>query len=295
MINKGLAARHFDVMSRSYEEHARVQKNMAATLQQQGKAAGNFTNILEIGCGTGYLTRLIAELYPQASILATDIAPGMLRTAKANLADCQNVSYALEDGENLQTTETFDLIISNAAFQWFNDQTKAYEGFLTRLRPGGCLLYATFGPETFRELHASFHIARQALHLQESTRHGQEFAPVATLESLMTGLGYENTVHREEYVREYFPSVKEYLASVKKIGANNAGHQGSIAVNRRLMFSMMRCYEEIFRENSQIYATYHVIYGFGRKKGLRGLNNLTAEPQRTQRVKYTHCRGLREA
>lgn len=266
MINKGLATRHFDVRSRSYEKYARVQKYMAVTLQQQAKTAGNFTKILEIGCGTGYLTRLIAELYPQASILATDIAPGMLRAAKANLAVCQNISFALEDGENLRTAETFDLIISNAAFQWFNDQTKAYEGFLTRLRPGGCLLYATFGPETFRELHASFNIARQTLHLQESIRHGQDFAPVTTLENLLTGLGYESTIHREEYVREYFPSVKEFLAGVKKIGANNAGHHGSVTVNRRLMFSMMRCYEENFRENGQIYATYHVIYGFGRKK-----------------------------
>lgn len=267
MINKDLAARHFDIRSRSYEEHARVQKQMAAMLQQQAGAAGNFTNILEIGCGTGYLTRLIAALYPRARILATDIAPGMLNTAKARLADCTNVSYALEDGENLQTAEAFDLVISNAAFQWFNDQAKAYAGFLARLRPGGCLLYATFGPETFRELHASFHLARQTLRLQAPTRHGQDFAPAATLEKLMTGLGYEDTVHREAYVREYFPSVKEFLAGVKKIGANNAGPRGSFVVNRRLMFSMMRCYEESYCENNQIYATYHIIYGFGRKKG----------------------------
>lgn len=270
MINKNLVARHFGVMSRNYEEHARVQKNMAATLQQQAKAAGNFTRILEIGCGTGYLTRLIAHLYPQADILATDIAPGMLKTAKANLADCKNVSYAVEDGESLRTAETFDLIISNAAFQWFNDHTKAFEGFLARLRPGGCLLYTTFGPETFRELHASFHTARQTLTLQDSTRHGLSFAPAAMLESFMTGVGYESTVHREEHVREYFPSVKEFLAGIKKIGANNAGYHGSFAVNRRLIFSMMRCYEESYCENSQIYATYHVIYGFGRKKGPAG-------------------------
>lgn len=241
---------------------------MAATLLHLAKTTGDFAKILEIGCGTGYFTRLIAGLFPQASILATDIAPGMLAAAQAKLHDFNNIRYALEDGENLQTRETFDLIISNAAFQWFNDYAGAYAGFLDHLRPGGYLLYATFGPHTFCELHASFKAASEisGLHAAD-VRHGQVFASSADLHALMSGLGYVQVSHRDTYFREHFPAVKDFLVSVKKIGANNAGHHGNSAINRRLMFSMMHHYERNYRENEQIYATYHVIYGCGQKSG----------------------------
>jgi malonyl-CoA O-methyltransferase len=265
MINKEQVVRRFGKRSHSYDEYARVQKKMAAALTHLAKEAGNFTKILEIGCGTGYFTRLIASLFPRASILATDIAPGMLAAAKINLLDFKNIHYALEDGENLQTSETFDLIISNAAFQWFNNYPLAYAGFLDHLNPGGHLIYATLGPQTFHELHSSFDTARNISGLHSGARHGQSFTSSAALHTLMTSLGYTKVSHTEEFFREYFPAVKDFLVSIKKIGANNANLSNPV-VNRRLMFSMMRAYEHNFRENGQIYATYHVIYGNGQKK-----------------------------
>lgn len=270
MISKEQVIRRFGKMSHSYDEYANIQKNMAVTLHHLAKTTGNFTNILEIGCGTGFFTRLIASLYPQARILATDISPGMLTAAKANLRDFNHIRYALEDGENLQTCETFDLIISNAAFQWFNDYTKAYRGFLDHLLPGGHLIYATFGQNTFRELHASFQAAHEISGIRSSARHGQSFASSSALHTLMTDLSYKTVTHTEEYFREFFPTVKDFLASIKKIGANNASHRGNPTVNRQLMFSMMRFYEQNYQEHGQIYATYHVIYGCGKKIGTRG-------------------------
>lgn len=265
MISKNQVARRFGKMSHSYDEYAKVQKSMAVTLQQLAKTTVRPLKILEIGCGTGYLTRLIAGLFPQASILATDIAPGMLSAARSNLRDFPNIHYALEDGENLRTTDTFDLIISNAVFQWFNDYPGAYRSFFDHLRPGGYLLYATFGPHTFRELHASFQAAAEILGLDAGSRHGQSFPASADLHMLMTGLGYTEVFHREEYFREYFPAVKDFLTSIKKIGANNASHHGNYVINRQLFFAMMRFYEKNYQEKAQIYATYHAIYGCGRK------------------------------
>lgn len=265
MINKDQVIRRFGKMSNSYDEFAKVQKKMAVALSNLAKAAGNYTKILEIGCGTGYFTRFIASLFPSATILATDIAPGMLAAAQANLVEFENVRYALEDGENLQTSETFDLIISNAAFQWFNNYSRAYGDFYDHLRPGGHLIYATFGPNTLHELHSSFDIAGKISGLPSGARHGQSFASSAALHTLMTDLGYIKVSHTEEYFREYFPAVKDFLASIKKIGANNASFKQPV-VSRQLMFSMMHFYEQNFRENGQVYATYQVIYGCGQKK-----------------------------
>ena len=45
---------------------------------ENNKDSIKIKNILEIGCGTGYLTRALIELFPSAHITAVDIAPGMI-------------------------------------------------------------------------------------------------------------------------------------------------------------------------------------------------------------------------
>lgn len=266
MINKQQVMRRFGRMSASYDEYARIQKDMAASLLALIKNNSKLIRILEIGCGTGYFTRLLSNQYPHAEILATDISPGMLTTARSKLAGCSNIRYALEDGENLQIREKFDLVISNAAFQWFNNHPQAYTGFYNCLNPGGYLIYTTFGPKTFYELHASFKAAREILDQQSEAQHGQSFADAAFLAQSMESAGFCDISHTEAELREYFPSVKDFMQSVKKIGANNASYDANRPVSRKLMFTMMEYYETHFKEENSIHATYHAIYGMGRKQ-----------------------------
>lgn len=265
MINKNQVAQRFGKMSANYEKYAKVQKHMAYTLHHMASKTGTFKRILEIGCGTGIFTRLLAELYPQAKILATDISLGMLVTAQANLAEYSNITYAVEDGEALNTREHFDLIISNAAFQWFNDYQRALYGFYDRLNDGGHLLYATLGMKTFNELHSSFSAVSQKLCIKSKDKHGQTFVNAANLQEFADKAGFKYTSYKQEELKEYFSTVKEFLYSVKKIGANNASSSGESLVSRKLIFSMMRHYEQHFRDADKIYATYHVIYGAAQK------------------------------
>lgn len=261
MINKQQVCRHFGKSATTYHEYAIVQKKMAQSLAQLATKTGtNHRRILEIGCGTGFFTQKLAEIYPAAQIIATDISPDMLRVAQHNLADFSNISYQLEDGENLQLSGQFDLIISNAAFQWFHDYGQAFQQFYHRLTPGGYLLYATFGSATFSELHRSFEAAHHSLAMHDSHHHGPTFISLPALAEIGQELGFISQ-HHEGFHKEYFPTVKDFLTSVKKIGANNASHAQNISVNRKLIFAMMNYYEQHFTNNEQIYATYHAIYG----------------------------------
>lgn len=261
MINKQQVCRHFGKMSSTYNEYAIVQKKMAESLAQlAAKTGASPRRILEIGCGTGFFTQKLAELYPESQIIATDISPDMLHTAKINLTNFTNITYQLEDGENLQLSGQFDLIISNAAFQWFHDYQQAFQQFYNRLQPGGYLLYATFGSDTFSELHRSFEAAHHSLDIQDPHHHGPTFISRPALAEISHQLGFVSQ-HHEGFFKEYFPTVKDFLISVKKIGANNASHGQNIKVNRKLIFAMMSYYEQHFTNNEQIYATYHAIYG----------------------------------
>lgn len=264
MINKQQVCRHFGKMSKNYNNYAVVQKEMAYSLQLLAEKTGTFHRILEIGCGTGFFTKLLAELYPHAQIIATDISPDMLSVAKNSLSTFTNISYKLEDGENLQLSGQFDLIISNAAFQWFHDYHHAFRQFYNRLQPGGYLLYATLGSDTFCELHTSFKAARQSLDIKSSVQHGPIFISIDALAGITQQLGFVSKYY-EEFHKEYFPTTKDFLTSVKKIGANNASHSKNITINRNLIFSMINYYEQHFTLNEQIYATYHAIYGCEQK------------------------------
>ena len=158
MLNKNIVENHFSRAAKTYEDNAIIQKELAVNLIKKAKNSGrDFSRILEIGCGTGYLTRLLSIAFPKAKIFATDISPLMLVQAEKRHPPCQNKpEFFQQDGENLSVTGTFDLIISNAAFQWFTDYDKAFSGFASRLASEGLLLYSTFGPATFNELHTAF-------------------------------------------------------------------------------------------------------------------------------------------
>lgn len=83
----------------------------------------NFFNqeiaILEIGCGTGYLTQLLCEKFPKAAITAVDLSSGMIELAKEKVRE-DRISFICGDIEELSIERHYDLIISNATFQWFN-------------------------------------------------------------------------------------------------------------------------------------------------------------------------------
>ena len=268
MIDKHRISATFGRAAATYEEHAAIQKQMAHALLAQAQASGqSFFRILEIGCGTGYLTRLFSQAYPDAVIIASDISPAMVAHASALQPAGANVRFICQDGENLTVEGSFDLIISNAAIQWFSDYARAFDGFAARLRDDGLLLYATFGPETFCELHDAFRAARHSLALPADVRHGPAFICAAKLaeQAAISGLSCR---HHEEKVQLSFSTVRDFLLSIKKVGANQSSQPTAEPFQRRLLPEMMRCYEQYFRSaDGLIPATYHLLFGSAKKQG----------------------------
>lgn len=264
MLDKQQIECHFGRMAKHYDAYAVVQKKTGENLQELVAKTGPFETILEIGCGTGFFTKKLIQLYPSAQITASDISLEMLQTAKENLVGFSNIQYILADGENLNMTKTFDLIVSNAAFQWFNDYNSAFKQLMDRLKPGGCLMYATFGKHTFYELKQSFSLAEKFLNLEKSGKHGPDFISLEQLSIISKKLNMQAEFHEETMI-ENFSSVKEFLLSVKKIGANNAVNKRKAFVNRSLMLRMMKEYEQKFYRFGCVPATYHVIYGNHKK------------------------------
>ena len=138
MIDKQQVKLHFSKNASNYDEYAHIQKKMSDILieflLQSNKDATKIKNILEIGCGTGYLTRALTELFPSAHITAVDIAPGMITEIKPKLKN-NSVDFICGDIEEMDLNTTYDIIISNATFQWFNYMPITIKKLYTALNP----------------------------------------------------------------------------------------------------------------------------------------------------------------
>lgn len=148
----------FGAAAGHYEASASVQRIVAAHLADMAarERLPEDARILEIGCGTGLLTREIRARWPGSTLIATDLSPEMLEAAGRDRAASQLIAM---DGEApVFDGAWFDLILSSLAFQWFTDLPQALARLHGLLRPGASLYFATMGAESFsswRDAHAA--------------------------------------------------------------------------------------------------------------------------------------------
>lgn len=104
-------------------------------------AAAAPDRILDVGCGTGYLLRTLAQRYPNAELLAgIDAAPQMI-TAAQILADDDRLSFTRGVAEEIDhPDDTFDLVVSTTSFDHWSDQLAGLVECARVLRPGGRLV-----------------------------------------------------------------------------------------------------------------------------------------------------------
>jgi malonyl-CoA O-methyltransferase len=153
--HKARIAARFGEAAPEYEAHSQVQRQAAQRLAERVKALSlaPAPRVLEIGCGTGHLTR---ELLPAigGEWIVSDIAPAMVQACRRDIGAA--ALYAVMDGEApALPVERFDLIVASLAAQWFVDMPAALAALAQLLVPGGCIAIATLGTETFAEWRAA--------------------------------------------------------------------------------------------------------------------------------------------
>lgn len=140
----------FGAAAARYDDHAgpqRVAARLVADIAQR-QHPGGVERILEIGCGTGLLTREIAARWPGADLTATDLSPRMLEAAASG--GHVAARFVAMDGEApVFSGAHFDLILSSLTFQWFDNLECAIGRLVALLRPGGSLIFSTMGRGSF--------------------------------------------------------------------------------------------------------------------------------------------------
>ncbi|QEK12809.1 malonyl-ACP O-methyltransferase BioC [Crassaminicella thermophila] len=265
MIDKDKLKRRFSRNAKQYDQYAKVQKIMGDTLIKNIQNHEiDFKNILEIGCGTGYVTRLLKKNFPNAKITAVDIAPGMIEHTKATM-EFDDILFVCGDIEEMILNEKYDLIISNATFQWFNHLDETLKKLIQLLNKSGILCFSTFGQNTFCELHQAFYKAKKLLKINEDISPGQSFLSLKALKEICSeaicksNLNDMKVICSEGYEYEYFDCCKDFFFSIKKIGANNSQKMRN-KTTPDFIEKVMKVYDEDYAENDKVRATYHNLF-----------------------------------
>ncbi|WP_426451038.1 malonyl-ACP O-methyltransferase BioC [Paenibacillus sp. S-38] len=280
-IDKKRVRRHFDLHAHEYDLYAEVQQQMANDLMSRlllWRKGPEVSRIVEIGCGTGRLTKKLLQAYPAAELMAIDLSPKMAEVTRLRCCPWagERLTVLAGDAETLlmspfctqEQLSGVDLVVSNAAFQWFNDTEKTLSGWLSRMRQDGLLAFSTFGPETFHELHSAFRQAEILLGIPHQAS-GQRFVNREEWQRLLYACGEVSWEldWEEKRVTRRFDSVRSFLDSVKRVGAGNSVRDGrsGFAMARKRMELMTETYNQTYGE-AGIPATYHMYYALYGKR-----------------------------
>ena len=142
-------------------------------------------HILDIGCGTGTLTRKIAE--SGAIVTGIDASPEMIAKAKQSY---NNIAFFAKDATDFYFDEKFDAAFSNATFHWIKNQQQLLQSIYINLKQGGRLVYEMGAKHNIESIHTA-------------------------VKEVMIEEGFEENTNIEI---NYFSSAGEHATMLEKIG-----------------------------------------------------------------------------
>lgn len=256
LLDPAQVRRAFDRAARDYDAHAPLQREVRERLLEKLELVSLQADVvLDAGCGTGGALKPLAKRFPGAELVALDIAPAMLREARKHKPWFRKLRSVEGDLARMPLDDgSVELAFSNLALQWTNTPDTAFAEFRRVLRPGGLLLFSTFGPDTLREL-------REAWADVDGYAHVNRFLDLHDVGDALVRAGFNEVVMDVEHFTLTYDHVRELLRDLKAIGAHNVNAGRAQALTGKHRFAAFENAYERFRRDGRLPATYEVVYG----------------------------------
>ncbi len=250
MINKTEIKCRFRRSIESYEDNATVQKLIVnRLLVLLDRYAGDPVSILEIGCGTGFLSEKIIGKWFDKNLYINDLVEEMC-SKTASKCQLQSSHCLTGDIESLELPGKFDLMVSASTFQWLADPTRTFVKLAGYLNPEGHLIFSTFGEDNFKEVKAV-------------TGNGLVYHPMSEMVKLLQ-THFDVLYTEEERHTLEFDEPLEILQHIKKTGVNASPISRGWTRGDLKQFSEV--YTSHFLTDGKCPLTYHPLYLVCRKK-----------------------------
>lgn len=294
-IDKYKIRSSFSKAALCYDIFASFQKEMAEDLMNKLSAISHRLSaikILDIGCGTGFLTHGLARLLPKADIFGCDISYEMtdvVRGKGQGVRGKKTYLLTADGGVLPYKDKAFGMAASNLTYQWIRDTKTAFSEAHRVLRPSGIFMFSTLGPETLKELRYCYAEASAKFNnplcppLIRGNKDGlppfMVFSEKQAIQSVLESAGFKNiSVEITKTIKTY-PDMWTLLKTMKSIGAGNPFKNGDKSLGRgSLLKTMAEVYKQKFGVLSSelgvnpphptshishpnyIYATYEVMF-----------------------------------
>ena len=223
---KARVVENFSRSASTYDCHAEEQRAGAATLAAcAAECAENLVEgpVLEIGCGTGFLSEPLAVLFPGRRLELTDLAPAMVaycRQKMAAEAAHPDICYRVLDGEQLGSEGRYALICASFVVHWFADLQAGLQQLLAALKPGGRLLCSYPGAGSYAEWHHQ--CARQGISCSANA--------LPDSASVTRVFAAESVAVRqwEQVIALRFPTARAFLRHFKGTGAHTSARLSTL-------------------------------------------------------------------
>ena len=255
-IDKRRARRSFERAAGDYDRVAVLQREIAdRLLERLDYIRLEPQRILDLGTGTGYAIDGLQRRYRKAQVIALDFAHGMLLQARRRGRWLRRPRCVCADAESLPLADgSLDLIVSSATLQWCNDLDRAFGECLRVLRPGGLLMFTTFGPGTLAELRAAWGSV-------DGDSHVNPFLDMHDIGDALVRARFADPVMDADRLTLTYDHLHDLMRDLKVLGAGNATQGRPRAMTGRARLAAVEHAYEVHRRDGRLPASYEVLFG----------------------------------
>ncbi len=255
MLDKEQMRIAFERAAGTYDAAAVLQREIAGRmLERLELIRSRPRQILDAGCGTGHCTRALGRRYKRARIVGVDIAHAMVQAGQTRRRWRSRQRFVCGDAEALPLADgSVDMVVSNLTLQWCDADVVLPE-FGRVLRPGGVVMFSSFGPDTLRELRAAWQAVDERPHVHA-------FPDMHDLGDATVRAGLVDPVMDVEHFTLTYPDVLALLRDLKNLGAHNVVRTRSRGLTGKHSFARFRSAYEAQAREGLIPATFEAVYG----------------------------------
>jgi malonyl-CoA O-methyltransferase len=259
LLDKTKVRKSFERAANRYDESAILQREVAKRLLERlDYIRLQPSRVMDLGCGTGFVTADVLTRYPKAEIIALDLALNMLKkTQQKNKGWLKKKPRCVcADAEKLPLKDnSIELLVSSLMLQWSNDLQSVFNGFERAIAPNGLLMFTTFGPDTLKEIRGSWATV-------DNTPHTSEFIDMHDIGDALLKAGFSDPVMDMEMMTLTYDSVRSVMQDIKNIGATNASKGRTKGLMGKQRFADFEAAYGQFKQDDGLFpVTWEVIYG----------------------------------
>jgi malonyl-CoA O-methyltransferase len=259
MSQKSDVSRSFGAAAGHYEEFAHLQRYMGTQLLRKTQAVlpmhTRFETCVDLGCGTGFFSPEVAELFGAESVIGLDISEGMLQQAVSHKVDLKSVYFTAGDAEALPfANNSLNAVFSNLAVQWCKSVSVLFAELMRSVDSGGVVALSTLLEGSLAEL-------KQSWATVDDEQHVNSFLELADYRNAAASIGFELLDIEQEAITLEYDQTLDLMRDLKGVGAHNIStDRPKRLTGKNKIKKVVDAYENYRLNSGRLPATYQAAY-----------------------------------